>query len=1108
MIKQVQPESYDADSDDGNGYRYAYDACGRMTEVQDPGGNILHTYEYNGHGQILREVDGEGKEVLYTYNDLGWKIREQIKVQETDPALYRVIAYTYDSQGNKVEEAYGQQEVERDGEPDGWHRIHFSYDKNNHLNVVKDDFGAKMRYDYDCLGNVTLEERAIADGVHSVIHYAYNKNGWLVQRTEEIQGNGPVQAAVTRYAYDANGNLTKITTPKGSEIHRSYDADDRLTEERVLDRKNGIDRRVQYAYDAAGNVLKQAILGTDGECLESSTRYDLKDRATHRTNPAGGVTRYLYDRNDRLRKEISPYGYEPESDDGAGVSYTYDSRGNRLRTTNALGEVVQEFSYNLRNQPVIQKNTFGNRTELSYELDGKIKDIRRSGNHQRTLQQYEYNARGQITGVVDGNQNPISYDVDSWGRITGIGFADGVKEGYEYTPAGQVSRTIDGNGNAVQYRYNSLGKISERIDQLGFTETFRYDEEGNLSLHIDRDGRQLQRACNVFGQPVYEKASDAEGKHTNISTWHYDSLGRVTRAVCDGKSYEYIYDAHGNLKEKRSNGKRLVSYTHDRAGQITEIRDPAGVSTRYEYDILGRRSRIFNDDGLEVRYGYDALNRIRHIRYGNGVETAYTYDGDGNVRTLETRAGENVLISFAYRYDGNGNRTAKTGTQAALGGITSEITAGNNALDISYNYDVRGQLLEERRNGASVCYAYDKAGNRIRKTDAQGEIRYLYNEKNQLIAEESPADRKQFSYDRQGGIIEEKNAAGIRRFSYNSRHQQTRVETETGSVQENRYDAEGLRFELLENGRRTSFVYHDGELLQEEGREEQGTSYHLGAGMEAFRRGQELSYYHRDEQLSTVFVTDGHRNVQNSYQYDAFGMSLGTTEKLNNRIRYTGQQYDDVTGQYYLRARYYNPVAGRFMQEDVYQGDGLNLYAYCGNNPVVYDDPSGYASTSTGKACPPKGKISESVDGSGTPSEKVKVPTVKSGEFNEWFNSLSVDELDELWKDKSTRKAIERQLRAPGGMHEWHLVSRAPQFKYWGVNAEQIRDLRTVINDVEFVNPVGKHGQLGSTTAHNELLGIIDSSSDYSMFTRRLNNWANYRLKGGIDTLPEGLRIK
>lgn len=47
-------------------------------------------------------------------------------------------------------------------------------------------------------------------------------------------------------------------------------------------------------------------------------------------------------------------------------------------------------------------------------------------------------------------------------------------------------------------------------------------------------------------------------------------------------------------------------------------------------------------------------------------------------------------------------------------------------------------------------------------------------------------------------------------------------------------------------------------------------------------------------------------------------------------------------GQYYLRARFYNPVTGRFLQEDVYRGDGLNLYAYCANNPVYYEDPSGH----------------------------------------------------------------------------------------------------------------------------------------------------------------------
>lgn len=51
-----------------------------------------------------------------------------------------------------------------------------------------------------------------------------------------------------------------------------------------------------------------------------------------------------------------------------------------------------------------------------------------------------------------------------------------------------------------------------------------------------------------------------------------------------------------------------------------------------------------------------------------------------------------------------------------------------------------------------------------------------------------------------------------------------------------------------------------------------------------------------------------------------------------------------MTEQYYLRARYCNPLVGRFTQEDVYRGDGLNLYAYCGNNPVMYVDPSGYSS--------------------------------------------------------------------------------------------------------------------------------------------------------------------
>ncbi len=135
-----------------------------------------------------------------------------------------------------------------------------------------------------------------------------------------------------------------------------------------------------------------------------------------------------------------------------------------------------------------------------------------------------------------------------------------------------------------------------------------------------------------------------------------------------------------------------------------------------------------------------------------------------------------------------------------------------------------------------------------------------------------------------------------------------------------------------------------------------------------------------------------------------------------------------------------------------------------------------------------------------------RVPSVRGGEFQSWFNRLSPDELDEIWKNQKLRDAIEDRLRNPGGLHEWHLVARTPTFKRWGLTAEQIKDMRTLIDDTKFVNPVGRHGGKGSTLAHNELLEIIDSSTNYVQFVRRLQNWAVYRLKGGVDALPYNLR--
>ena len=94
---------------------------------------------------------------------------------------------------------------------------------------------------------------------------------------------------------------------------------------------------------------------------------------------------------------------------------------------------------------------------------------------------------------------------------------------------------------------------------------------------------------------------------------------------------------------------------------------------------------------------------------------------------------------------------------------------------------------------------------------------------------------------------------------------------------------------------------------------------------------------------STLFLLDQSHEIRKTYRYDAFGNLLEETGDIANRLMYTGQMYDGAAVQYYLRARFYNSAIGRFMQEDTYRGDGLNLYAYCANNPMMYYDPSGFA---------------------------------------------------------------------------------------------------------------------------------------------------------------------
>ena len=115
---------------------------------------------------------------------------------------------------------------------------------------------------------------------------------------------------------------------------------------------------------------------------------------------------------------------------------------------------------------------------------------------------------------------------------------------------------------------------------------------------------------------------------------------------------------------------------------------------------------------------------------------------------------------------------------------------------------------------------------------------------------------------------------------------------------------------------------------------------------ECSNHGGKYHYYVTDEHGSVSYILNETADVENEYVYDAFGNITSSKENVHNIFAYCGEQLDYATGQYYLRARFYNPVIGRFTQQDTYHGDGLNLYAYCQNNPMMYCDPTGHDSTS------------------------------------------------------------------------------------------------------------------------------------------------------------------
>ena len=283
-------------------------------------------------------------------------------------------------------------------------------------------------------------------------------------------------------------------------------------------------------------------------------------------------------------------------------------------------------------------------------------------------------------------------------------------------------------------------------------------------------------------------------------------------------------------------------------------------------------------------------------------------------------------VSFTYGYDENYNRTSKK-------------------VEFTGNTD---DFMDE--TGKEEIEA--------------GETVYTYNSCNQLISatgkfHDGTVEETQYEYDLDGNLIKESSADSTAVYTYDSNGVMVSATVEktvdgiTVKTEETYgYDAEGVRVFKESDGVKTTYVVDKSETYTQVLAERKSTGeifyYTRGTGLNSRteKTTGEKTFYLSDGHGNVRTLTDTTGNVTDCYSYNAYGVLLTKEGNTENSYLYCGEQMDNATGLYYLRARYLNPFTGTFTQKDTYEGEMYspvtqNGYLYTAGNPVMYIDPSG-----------------------------------------------------------------------------------------------------------------------------------------------------------------------